>query len=282
MKKTLAFLLCAAVVLCCGGCRFFDVPEPTEATTAEPVYMTDINGKDVPVFDNVEKSSFDTAAFRKTENGRMVYDDPAYDMYTGIDVSVFQGDIDWAAVAADGIDYVMLRIGGRGYGTDGALYEDKKFPDNFAGARAAGLKVGVYFFSQALTVEEAAQEAQFTLQILNGASLDFPVAFDWERVDDTSARTSSMADAQITSFAKTFCDIISAAGYQAVIYFNRDHGYFNYNLSLIADYHFWYAEYADVPSFVYDYKMWQYTEEGRVNGIEGNVDLNIALYAASG
>ena len=282
MKRILVSLLCAAMVLCCCGCRFFDLPERKPTTTAAPIYVTDINGKDVPVFDNVNKAVFDPAKFSKTENGRMIYNDTSYESYTGIDVSVFQGDVDWAAVAADGIDYVMLRIGGRGYGPEGKMYEDTKFTENFAGARAAGLMVGVYFFSQAVTVEEAAQEAQLTVQILNGTTLDFPVAFDWEHVNDTTARTASIAGKQITSFAKAFCDVIASAGYQAVIYFNREHGYFNYELSQLSDYFFWYAEYADRPSFVYDYKMWQYTEKGHVNGIQGNVDLNIALFSLSG
>ena len=273
--------MCLLLLTGLAACRFVE-PQPEEETTTVREYVTDLNGKEVPVFENVERSSFDHTKFLKTENGRMTYTDDAFDTLTGIDVSVFQGEIDWNAVAADGIDYVMLRIGGRGYGPDGALYEDTKFADNFNGARAAGLQVGVYFFSQAVTIEEAAQEAQFVLSLLNGAALDFPVAFDWEHVDDASARTASMTGAQVTSFAKAFCDAITASGYQAVIYFNREHGYFNYELSLIADYHFWYAEYADVPSFVYDYKMWQYTETGRVNGIQGNVDLNIALYASAG
>ena len=280
MKKVIAFLLCLAA-LSGFGCRFVEPKPKTEPTTAPPAYVTDINGKDVPVFENVAASAFDPQKFIKTENGRMRYDDASVDTMTGIDVSMFQEDIDWSAVAADGIDYVMLRIGGRGYG-EGTLYEDERFPEYFAKAREVGLLVGVYFFSQAITVEEAVQEAHFALNILNGAVLDFPVAYDWEHVDDTTARTASMTGAQITSFARAFCDAVTAAGYQAVIYFNREHGYFNYELSEIADYHFWYAEYADLPSFVYDYKMWQYTEKGNVNGIKGNVDLNIALYAAAG
>ena len=283
MKHLLAVALCAALLLALAGCRFhINVPETETETTDSPAYVTDIYGKDVPVFEDVALSSLDPTRFRKTDNGRMTYDDENFNVYTGIDVSRFQGDVDWDAVKADGVDFVMLRIGGRAYGTEGELYEDTKFPENYAGARAAGLQVGVYFFSQAVTIEEAAQEAAYTLGLLDGAALDLPVAFDWEHVSDAAARTAAMEGAQITSFAKAYCDAITAAGYQAVIYFNREHGYFNYELSQITDYHFWYAEYADLPSFIYDYKMWQYTEEGKVNGIEGNVDLNIALEPAVG
>ena len=280
MKKLLSVLLCLCLLLSCG-CRFFPSKEP-ETTTEEPTeLLTDINGKEVPVFENVGLTTLDASKFVVTENGRRIYDDPAYDCYTGVDVSVFQGDIDWNAVAADGISFTMLRLGGRGYG-EGALYEDTNFVKNFEAASAAGLKIGVYFFSQAVTVEEAVQEAKFVVEILNGMPLDLPVAYDWEHVDDTSARTCAIGADQVTSFAKAFCDTVTQAGYQAIVYFNREHGYYNYELSLISDYFFWYAEYADRPSFVYDYHLWQYTESGRVNGIPGNVDLNIAVYASSG
>jgi GH25 family lysozyme M1 (1,4-beta-N-acetylmuramidase) len=282
-NKRTAVALMLAALLCLSGCRFglFGRQEETTSPT-QPQYVTDINGKEVPVFENVELSSFDPVKFVRAENGRMTYSDPSFDAYTGVDVSVFQEDVDWNAVAADGISFAMLRIGGRGYGPDGEIYEDGTFEANYAGARAAGLKVGVYFFSQAVTIAEAAEEAKFVLKILNGRALDFPVAFDWEHVHDTTARTANIDTELVTSFAKAFCDAMSQAGYQAVIYFNREHGYFGLQLSLLSAYHFWYAEYADMPSFIYDYRIWQYTEEGKVNGISGNVDLNIALYPASG
>ena len=282
--KRIPAALLMAVLVCLSGCRFGLFGRPAEETTVptEPQYVTDINGKEVPVFENVARSSFDPTKFVRAENGRMTYADPAFDAYTGVDVSRFQDNVDWAAVAADGVSFAMLRIGGRGYGPDGAIYEDENFEANYAGARAAGLKVGVYFFSQAVTIAEAAEEAKYVLKILNGRALDFPVAFDWEHVSDETARTAHIATELVTAFAKAFCDAVSQAGYQAVIYFNREHGYFGLQLSLLSAYQFWYAEYADMPSFIYDYWIWQYTEEGKVNGISGNVDLNIAIYPASG
>lgn len=284
MKKCLSLLLCLLLLICCSGCRFGLFGRPAEETTepTEPQYVTDVNGKEVPVFDNVERTAFDTAKFTRTENGRMTYSDPDFDAVTGIDVSVFQGEVDWNAVAADGVSFVMLRIGGRGYGPDGEMYEDTNFEVNYTGAKAAGLRVGVYFFSQAVTIAEAAQEAAFVLRLLNGRPLDFPVAYDWEHVSDTSARTANIANELVTSFVKAFCGAIEEAGYSSVIYFNREHGYFGLQLSLLSDYRFWYAEYADFPSFIYDYWIWQYTEEGTVNGIAGHVDLNLAVYPAAG
>ena len=177
-RKPLAVFIAVLIPIVFSACRFFGT-QPTEPeTTTVREYITDMHGNEVPVFENVEKSQFDPTKFTYTDNGRITYADDSYHVMTGIDVSVFQDNIDWNAVAADGIDYVMLRIGGRGYG-EGALYEDTNFPQNFNGAKNAGLKVGVYFFSQAITVEEATEEASFVLQLLNGAQLDFPVAFDW-------------------------------------------------------------------------------------------------------
>ena len=282
IRITAVFLITAFILLSIAACRFVEPQTAEPETTTVREYVTDYHGNEVPVFENVDRSDYDPTKFVRTENGRIFYDDENYVTKTGIDVSVFQGEIDWNAVAADGIDYVMLRIGGRGYGPDGALYEDRMFARNINGAKAAGLKIGVYFFSQAISIEEAAQEASYTLELLNGVALDYPIAFDWEHVDDVSARTASIQGALITSVARTFCDAVTQAGYQAVIYFNREHGYFEYELSLISDYPFWYAEYADYPSFVYHYKMWQYTETGHVNGIQGYVDLNAALIPASG
>lgn len=274
MKKISAFILVLVLLLSagCGG-----VSEQTEPTTAKSIYVTDVNGKLVPAHDNVSESELDAAKFIRTENGRVFYDDESVETLTGIDVSVFQGDIDWTAVAQDGIDFVMLRVGFRGYGPSGKLYEDEKFRENYEGAAAAGLKVGVYFFSQAINPAEAKSEARFVSELIADCDIAFPVAFDWEYVDDSSARTADMTSAEITPCAAAFCAEIKNAGYEPVIYFNCDHGYFNYELSEISGYHFWLAEYSDIPSFYYDYKIWQYSEKGTVAGIEGNVDLNISV-----
>ena len=210
--------------------------------------------------------------FSADANGRMRYSGGTY--LTGIDVSEHQYDIDWTKVAADGIDFAMIRVGYRG-STAGGLYTDEYFEKNIAGATAAGLKVGVYFYSQAISAEEAAEEAAYVLDAIRPYSVTFPVVFDWEIVGGNEARTYTVSRAVLCECAKTFCDAVESAGYDAMIYFTQYLGYRKYILRQLADYEFWYAEYEAQPRIVFDFDMWQYSSTGSVNGIDGDVDLNI-------
>lgn len=277
MKKFLVLLLVMITVL--SSCSFLPSLQEPETTTAEYVspYATDINGELVPKHEDVSESALDPLLFEFDKKGRAEYRDPSQKILTGIDVSVFQGNIDWQAVAADGIDFVMLRIGYRGYGSKGIMGIDDMFYLNYEGAVAAGLDVGVYFYSQAVNAQEAAEEAAYVLDALGDRELSYPVAYDWEYVDNDDARTKDMTSAQITECAKAFCEEIEQAGRTAIIYFNCEIGYFEYNLKELESYDFWLAEYEKYPSFVYDYKMWQYTDKGSVNGVDGEVDLNISI-----
>ena len=227
------------------------------------------------VLDGVPVSSWDASAFRKVGD-RMTYTGPEAEVSLGVDVSYHQGVIDWEQVAGDGIDFAMIRAGGRYYGS-GVLFEDSQFRSNLQGAMEAGLDTGVYFFSQAVTVEEAREEARFLLELLREFDFDGPVVFDWENIDYDTARTEGVGSATVTAMANAFCQEVESAGYQAMIYFNRYIAYLIYELAGVADYPFWIAEYGDTPEFYYDYEIWQYTDEGRVAGIDGPADLNIRL-----
>ena len=272
-------------VLMFSSCAFSPFSQETVTTQENREFVTDANGKEIPVYENVDESILSPEKFVLDENGRMKYDDESAVTFTGIDVSVFQGDIDWEQVKNDGIDFVMIRAGFRGYGPDGTLNEDKNFRTNCENALKAGLNVGVYFFSQAVNEREAKEEARFVLNLVKDYPINYPIAYDWETIDYTdTARTNGMTNEQITACANAFCSEIESAGYEPIIYFNRELGYFNYDLSLINNYHFWLAEYHETPSFYYDYKIWQYTDEGSVDGIVGYVDLNISIvdYSSKG
>src|SRR5699024_10816934 len=130
-----------------------------------------------------------------------------------IDVSSHQGEIDWQKVATSGVEFVFIRLGYRGYGSEGTLNLDPYFKQNLAGAKAAGLKVGIYFFSQAISVEEAREEAQFVLSYLAGTQLDYPVVYDWEPISGASARTDGLDSVTLTDCAITFCETVAQAGY---------------------------------------------------------------------
>lgn len=232
----------------------------------------------VPVLNMVPVCAYDTSLLVLDESSMtMYYHDPAYTTALGIDVSSHQGEIDWQQVAQSGVEFVMIRLGFRGYGKEGTLNLDRYFQQNLAGARAAGLKVGVYFFSQAITVAEAEEEAAFVLENLAGAKLDYPVVFDWEAVSDKSARTNGLGAEVLTDCAIAFCDAVSYAGYTPMIYYNLPVGYTRYDLSRLTAYDIWFAQYAEQPSMYYDYRIWQYTDSGRIPGISTRVDMNIAF-----
>lgn len=197
------------------------------------------------------------------------------DTKLGIDVSEHQPIIDWEAVKAAGVEYVMIRAGYRGY-TEGQIFRDSCFESHLAGARAAGLDVGVYFFSQAVTPEEAAEEARFLLSVLGGQKLEIGVAFDWEFVSG-DARTAQMDGRTLTDCAITFCEAVAKKGYDPIVYFNQDQAENMYLLEELTDYSFWLAMYTDQMTFPYKVDLWQYTEDGAVPGIEGNVDVNLYL-----
>lgn len=206
----------------------------------------------------------------------MTYGDGSVAYEVGVDVSEFQLDIDWQAVADAGVDFAILRIGGR-FMQSGGLYEDQYFRRNLEGAKAAGLKVGVYFFSQAINAQEGLEEAEFVLDLLGGAQLDYPVVCDWEYLGGSSSRTYGVEPAEVTAGIDAFCARVEQAGYQAMVYFNAYCGYIKMDLRALTDYDFWYAQYAAQPSYRYHFQMWQYSSSGRVPGINGDVDMNISF-----
>lgn len=231
------------------------------------------NDYTLDVLEGVPVNSYDKSAFVRS-GSTMYYTAPGVMTRLGIDVSQYQTDIDWAAVAGSGVSFVIARVGGRGY-TEGGIYTDTMFASHAAGAAAAGLQVGAYFFSQAISVQEAQEEAFFVLDQLRGHSITGPVVFDWESIGRSIARTYGLSTTTLCDCANAFCSIIAAAGYQPMIYFNDYDGYVKYDLSRILNYPFWYANYNDTPGFYYDFAMWQYTSKGSVPGIKGNVDMDL-------
>lgn len=193
----------------------------------------------------------------------------------GIDVSSHQQTVDWQQVADAGIRFVMLRVGYRGY-ESGELQADALVQENYLGAKAAGLQVGAYFFSQALSTEEALEEAEYLLSAIRDWELDMPVVYDWEYID-TEARTGNSDARTVTDCTIAFCQAVEAAGYQPMVYFNRHHAQEYLYLEELTRYPFWLALYSDRMTYPYQVDMWQYTSQGHVPGIEGDVDINLLL-----
>ncbi len=194
----------------------------------------------------------------------------------GVDLSYWQGDsIDWEQVAGAGVEFVIIRMAWRGT-QKGTISQDEYAALNYQGARAAGLKVGGYFFSQAITPQEAVEEAEFLLDMVQDWEIEMPLVFDWEYID-SSARTADMDGQTLTACSKAFCDTIQKAGYEAMIYFNPDQAWRKLNLEELVGYEFWLAHYATTMTYQHRIHMWQYTDQGSVPGIDGNVDLNLYM-----
>lgn len=191
----------------------------------------------------------------------------------GIDVSSHQGAIDWQTVAASGVKFAIIRLGYRGY-ESGTLHEDTYARQNLAGAKAAGLKVGAYFFSQAIDEAEAKAEATYALEILDGFRLDMPLVYDWEYVSE-SARTGAVSGQLLMACTKAFCAEVEKAGYGAMVYFNTSQGRDRLKLEELTQYPWWLAKYDMETAFLCRVDIWQYTDQGSIPGVQGNVDVDL-------
>ena len=272
--------LLAAVVLSLRDRR--SQPEPEADPHAGQVYVNDgTNMVWLTPHEGFPVSALPQEDFRRDENEdgtpgqRVRYIGADYATRWGVDVSNYQGSIDWQALKAQGIEFAYLRLGMRGYGPEGTLYSDRSFARYYDGAKAAGIDVGVYFFSQAVTVREAAEEALHALTLLDGRALDLPVYYDWEPVAAEDSRTAAYDHLYLTAGAAAFCNVIERGGYTPGVYLNRQQGYYRYDLRSLSDRSLWVADYADYPDFYYAYDVWQYADHARLDGVSEIIDLNL-------
>ena len=275
------FVLILAVVLAllarCTISRLRENREATETVSETWIEVPDGNGGTflVQKAECLEESALEEASF--SESGDYIYyNGDAYTTLQGVDVSYYQGDIDWEQVRAAGISFAMIRAGYRGY-QDGVIHQDENFYKNVEGALAAGLEVGVYFYSQAITTAEAIEEAHLVLQLVAGYDITFPIAFDWEHVTEETARTDDISSETLTDCCLAFCDTIQAAGYRTSVYFYRSLGYHEYEMDRLAGLDFWFSGFGSYPDYYYEISMWQYSHTATVPGIPMNTDLNLCF-----
>lgn len=232
----------------------------------------------VPINHELKKNSLKQENVQVLESGEFQYvEDGQVTSYKGIDVSQHQGKIDWKKVAQDGVQYAIIRVGYRGYGEEGKLVEDTQYRKNIEGALAAGIRVGAYFYSQATSEAEAKEEAEFVLERIKKYKITCPVVVDSELVDGAEGRMDSISAQERAQYAAVFCDRVEQAGYKSMIYHNLEVGVVKMELPMLEKYDRWFASYSETLYYPYEYKMWQYTDKGKVSGIKGNVDLNISF-----
>ncbi len=231
----------------------------------------------IPVFADVPKSPIEPSEIVKDGKGFVKYiGNDGLQSKIGVDVSEYQGVINWEQVKNAGVEFAIIRAGYRTYG-GGVITLDNSLITNIDGANAAGIDVGVYFFSQAITPEEAIEEADAVLDAVAGRTITYPIVFDWEIIYDDTARTDTMTVEGLADCCVAFCERVKSAGYTPMVYQNASTSTHKLDLPRIKDYDFWLAEYTDFPTFYYEYDMWQYTSKGTIPGIEGNVDINISF-----
>lgn len=226
------------------------------------------------IIEDVEKHAYDWRHLKNIE-GIAYYEDDSYMSRLGIDVSHHQGYIDWTKVKNAGVSFAFIRIGYRGYGETGKICADKTAMDNIKNAQKAGIDVGVYFFSQAINEEEALEEADFVLEQLDGIVLELPVVYDPETIRDDVARTDDVSGEQFTRNTIAFCEALKASGYTTMIYSNMLWEAFEYDLIALKNMDIWYADYEKIPQTPYAFSFWQFTEKGHIDGVDGEVDLDI-------
>ena len=280
------FLILAAYAA--GG----QTAEGKEKDSTTGIRIEQKDGKDYFVFQDVKEKSYRAELLDGVPKNTYDFDCLATDEDTGfkqyiddenritsrmgIDVSEFQGeDIDWKQVKDSGIEFVIIRAGYRAYGETGELVQDAMFEQNIKGALDAGLDVGVYFFSQAITPGEAVEEAEFVLDLIRPYEITGPVVYDTEEIKGDTARTDDNTRQEFTNYCKVFCDTVEHAGYDSMIYANMKWMAFTLDMEELTDYDFWYADYHALPQNPYEYTIWQYSETGEVPGINTSVDLNI-------
>lgn len=243
----------------------------------EILHFVDVYGQpdEVEIRPEIEKHTYNLDGFLHDGYQLSYTGDERYTYRLGVDVSEHQGDIDWKKVKAAGYDFAFIRVGYRGYGEAGRLCTDAMFHQNIVEAQSAGIDVGVYFFAQA--VNEAEAEADLVLQQLAGYQLQLPVVYDPESILDDEARTDNVSGEQFTKNTAVFCQKIKEAGYQPTIYSNMLWEAYELDLKVLEEYPIWYADYELKPQTPYRFEFWQYTNQGAVDGIEGETDLNIQL-----
>ena len=225
------------------------------------------------------KANFNNIIWNRKKAARDKKEPINGELYYGVDVSKHNGKIDWKKVKSSGMDFAIIRIVYRGYGTKGTLREDETAINNLKNAKSAGLKIGAYVFSQSLDKEETIEEAELAVKMLNdnNITLDLPLFYDPETIKNDTARTDDIEGRVFTNNTITFCEYVKEKELIPAVYSNMVCEDYYFDMEKLSIYDFWYADYEDFPQTPYKYKYWQFSENGKVEGIDGTVDLNVMI-----
>ena len=246
--------------------------EQKEVVTSIQVKHADGTKEWVDVNEDIPRNKYDFTNLKYQKPVMKYYEDGKVVSKCGVDISANQGDVDFSKLKNAGCDFVMLKVGARGY-SSGNIVSDANFKDNLKAAKKAGLDIGVYFCSQAVTKAEAREEADEILDAISGYSIKYPVAFVMETVDDDMARIEALDMTDRTQIAKAFMNRIEDAGYKAMIYGDKEWLLTMVDMEALQDYDVWFAQDSDEPEYPYEFGMWQYDSDASIKGITGDATM---------
>ena len=255
-----------------------ETAEADPSTDGKHTLVTNRDGKEewVLISPYLPKHEYDFTKLVCQSDLMKYYQDGKLTSYVGVDISKYQDYVDFLKLKKAGVDFVMLRVGARGYGSGQIVLEDY-FVNNIKRATDAGLQIGVYFTSQAITEEEAVEESNIVLENIKDYKITYPVAFDMSFVDNDTTRIETVSRADKTKITKAFLDTIEAAGYKPLLYGDKEWLIKEIDLSKLSAYDVWLSQMEDVPDYPYRFTMWQYANDVTIDGIAGYANMNISF-----
>ena len=240
--------------------------------------IEDDNGKKTyyEIIKDVPRNDYNLENNLINENGLLTYKDSKRESVKGVDLSKYNGTVDFTKLKEAGVGFAMLRLASRGYGS-GKISLDEKFVEYAQNAQVAGIQIGAYFYSQAVNENEAVEEANYIVGAISGFNVKYPVAIDIERVSGDEARTDKLTNKERTSIVKMFCDTVKGYGYKPIIYASSEMLVGGLDLEELQDYDVWLADEKIPTEYPYRFGMWQYNTKGHIDGITGDIDLDISF-----
>lgn len=257
-----------------------DEDEDDSERVADDEHIAVINEKGkkkyYEILSSVKKNDYDFEANLTREEGRLSYKDGKREAVLGVDLSKYNGNVDFKKLKDAGIQFAMLRLGSRGYGS-GTITLDDKFVEYAQNAAVSGIMTGAYFYSSAINETEAVEEANYIVGAVSGFNVKYPIAIDIERVSGDSSRTEKLTNEERTKIVKTFCDTVKGYGYNPIIYSTRDMLISGLNLEELDEYDVWLADEQIPTDYPYRFSIWQYSQRGNIEGVDGDVDLDLCF-----
>lgn len=248
----------------------------SEGGTKTKVIRPDGTEQWIMINSYLDKNTYQEAGFVYEEPVMKYFANGDKASYLGVDISKENGTVDFKKIKKDGVDFVMVRLGYRGYESGNVILDEEYF-DNIQLANEAGLAVGVYFESQATTVEEALEEAEFVVTNLIEMRVTYPVVFDLGLVANDTSRIDNIPKTQLTEITNAFCERVKEVGFTPMVYGNKYWLLRKIDLTMLGDYDIWLSQNGEVPDYPYEFAMWQYSHTGSVSGISGDVNMNISF-----